>query len=65
MPILNHLTGFQCLLARHAFRLGLADHKESIPKSRKRGKPAFGGPNQLVSAIPKLARYQYRTAFRA
>ncbi len=54
--LLNHLTGFSGLLARRAFRRGLVDHKESTTKSSGREKPAFGGPNQSIGGVAKLAR---------
>jgi hypothetical protein len=59
------LTGLPRFLARHACRLGLADHKASITTSRKRGKPACGGPNQPIIIVEQLARYPYRAALLA
>jgi len=63
--IRNHLTGFPYLLARRNFRLGLYDHKESATMSRRRGKPASGGPNQPIIVVEQLARYLYRAALFA
>ena len=39
--IRNHLTDFSRLLARHALRGGLVDHKRSITTPSGREKPAF------------------------
>ncbi len=55
--IRNHLTGLPGLLARRDFRLGLADHQENPTKSRRRGKPASGGPDQPISFVEQLLRY--------
>jgi len=59
------LTGLPRFLARHVSRPGPADHKGDITKSRKRGKPASGGPNQPIIIVEQLARYQYRAALLA
>ncbi|MEP5886089.1 MAG: hypothetical protein ABJ297_08135 [Anderseniella sp.] len=51
-----HLTDFSRLPARHASRLGLADHKWSITTSGEREKPASGGPNPSIWCVAALAR---------
>lgn len=56
MVILNHLTTFSRLLARRAFCIGPADHKESTTKSSGREKMAFGGSGQPVDVVVKLVR---------
>ena len=55
-PILTHLTDFSRLLARHASRGGLVDHKGSITTSSEREKPVFGGPNPSIWCVAALAR---------
>jgi hypothetical protein len=50
------LTGFLRLLARRDFHRGLVDHKEAVTQSSERIKPAFGGPNQPIGFVAKLAR---------
>ena len=45
---MTHLTGFSRLLARHASRHGLVEHKRSITTSSGRERPAFGGPNSPI-----------------
>jgi len=59
------LTDLPRLLARHACRRGLVDHKASKTTSRKRGKSASGGPNQSIIIVEQLARYPYRAALLA
>jgi len=54
---LTRLTDFSRLLARHASRLGLVDHKWSITTSGGLEKPAFGGPNPSIWCVASLARY--------
>ncbi len=44
----NHLTAFLRLLARHASRRGLVDHKRSMTTSSGRRNTAFGGPNPAI-----------------
>ncbi|MGB5215968.1 MAG: hypothetical protein WBN88_20280, partial [Anderseniella sp.] len=53
---LKRLTGFLRLLARHGFRRGLVDHKGGVTLSSGRRKPAFGGPDQSLGIVAKLAR---------
>jgi hypothetical protein len=53
---LTRLTDFSRLLARHASRLGLADHKWSITTSGRREKSTFGGPNPSNWCVAALAR---------
>jgi len=55
--LLTRLTGFSRLLAKHASRLGLTDHKWSITTSGGREKPAFGGPNPSIWCVAALVRY--------
>jgi hypothetical protein len=50
------LTGFLRLLARRGFHRGLVDHKEAVTQSSESRKPAFGGPNQPIGFVAKLAR---------
>jgi len=52
----GHLTGFSGLPARHGLRRGPVDHKRAVTPSGGREKPAFGGPNQLIGGVAKLAR---------
>ena len=52
----DRLTGFLRLLARHGSRRGLVDHKGAVTQSSGRRKPAFGGPNQPIGVVAKLAR---------
>jgi len=54
---LTRLTVFSRLLARHASRRGLVDHKWSITTSGGREKPTFGGPNPSIWCVAALARY--------
>jgi hypothetical protein len=59
------LTDFLRLLARHGSRRGLVDHKGAVTLSSERRKPAFGGPNQFIGVVEKLARCTTsRFAFR-
>ncbi|MEP1846426.1 MAG: hypothetical protein ABJJ84_21020 [Anderseniella sp.] len=53
---MTYLTDFSRLLARHASRTGLSDHKWSITTSGEREKPAFGGPNPSIWCVAALAR---------
>jgi len=55
--ILNHLTMSLCLLAKHALRRGLIDHKRSITTSSGLKNMAFGGPNPAIGVVAALARY--------
>ena len=42
--------------SRHGSRLGQVDHKGGIKQSSGRRKPAFGGSNQSIGVVAKLAR---------
>jgi len=59
------MTGFLRLLVRHGSRRGLVDHKGDVTLSSGRKNPAFGGPNQSIGVVEKLARCPTsRFAFR-
>jgi len=55
------LTDFSRLLARHASRRGLADHKWSITTSGGCEKSTFGGPNPPIWCVAALARCNHIT----
>jgi len=54
--MLDHLTGYLRLVARHGSRRGLVDHKWTVTQSSGRKNPAFGGPNQPPGCVAALAR---------
>jgi hypothetical protein len=52
----KRLTDFLRSLTRHGSRGGLIDHKRAVTQSSECNKPAFGGPDQPIGVVEKLAR---------
>lgn len=50
------MTGFHRLLAGHAFRNCQAGQKESLATSRRRRRPACGGPNRPIGRVERIYR---------